>query len=131
MPKVTDPNILSGLVDDYSDVDPDTNDSSPGWIDGHRLKLIAKQVITRIFSKKQTKYWIYVAEGTREIFYKPSPSSPAWVRMGVSLTRIQNGFSPRSVHAVPMETYAEKFLGQGQRGPDFEWLKRNNFEPIL
>lgn len=123
MPKVTDPTILTGLVDAFLDNNPKTMDSSPGKIDGHQLRLVAQQIERRFLRKASIKNWIYVAEGTRELFYKPTPNSPAWVRMGVSLSRLKAGFSPRDEYAIPMEQYANYFLDQS----DHKWLKQNDF----
>ena len=115
-----DINLAVRFVDDYRDKDPTTRDSSPGKVDGHRLILIGTQKERRLLKKFvwPTKNFIFVEEGTRNIWYKPSFNNAGVVAMGFSLKLLDN--HPK---AVPMEQYASYFLDKS----DPVWLARNDF----
>jgi len=114
-----DMNSVVRFVDDYSDKNPKTNNSSPGKIDGKRLIKIGLQKERRLLVFKRTKHIIFVLEGTREIWYKNNFDYPVAVAMGFKVSQLK--WHPK---AVPMEQYARYFLDKS----DMEWLERNDYE---
>ena len=117
------------LVDDFTDDNYSTRDSCPGKVFGHNLVPIGRQIERRLFRKSKLKHLIFVAEGTRDIWYKNSYCDAGVVAMGFSLSKLD-----KHPKAVPMEVYAELFLdgldklvipvGTSAR----VWMKRNDFE---
>jgi hypothetical protein len=114
-----DMNSVVRFVDDYSDKNPKTNDSSPGKIDGKKLIKIGLQKERRLLIFKRTKHIIFVLEGTRNIWYKNNFDYPVAVAMGFKASQLK--WHPK---AVTMERYAQLFIDDA----DPEWLKINDYE---
>jgi hypothetical protein len=127
-----DINTAVRFVDDYMDKDPTTRDSSPGSVYGKKLKLVAYQWERRLIGRGKIKHVIFVAEGTRDIWYKKNYDYPAVVKMGFSLA--EQGMDRKS---LPMEVYSLIFIN-GKLYPDLfvvhlgtsvkNWMQRNDFE---
>ncbi len=122
-----DINTAVRFVDDFLDQDPRTRDSSPGKVHGHRLVLIGKQRERRFFKKfsHPIKNYIFLEEGTENIWYKQSFNNAGVVKMGFSLSEL--GMDKKS---VPMETYYKYFVANKGLTSSQEWLQRNDFELI-
>lgn len=123
-----DINSVVRFVDDWQDNDPKTRDSCAGKVFGHKLVKIGEQIERRWFGRGRVKNVIFVEEGTRNIWYKPSYCNAGVVAMGFSLSRLD--FHPS---AVSMERYAHYFLGSlGDNPIDTQnrlaWLERNDFK---
>lgn len=99
------------IVDDY--LKP-----NPGTINNNKLILVGHQIQRRVFGKGKIKHYIFVEEGTRNIWYKEALHSIGVVAMGFSYTKLK--LHPK---AIPMEHYAKLFLDEA----DNEWLKQNDF----
>lgn len=92
----------------------------PGTIRGKRLIPIAIQKERRIFKRlfKPIKTYIFVLEGTRNIYYKQDLCHPSVIAFGYS--KDDPDWDGKS---VPMEIYAKLFIDR----VDPEWLERNDY----
>ena len=124
-----DINIAVRFVDDWKDHDPKTRNSSPGTVNGNKLYQIGIQKerrLLKILTGHSIKNYIFVEQGTRNIWYKQSFNNAGVVMMGFSLSLL--GPHPKS---VPMETYAKAFLDGGYipelKADADAWLKRNDY----
>lgn len=107
------------FVDDYMDKDAKTIDRFPGKVFGNKLICIGKQTERRIFGRRKIKHIIFVAESTRDLWYKTSFDAVGVIAMGFSLKTLMFHKS-----AMSMEEYARIFLD----GADPFFLKRNDYE---
>lgn len=117
------------LVDDFEDKDYKTRNSCPGTVFGKQLVPVAVQRERRIIGKGRIKNWIFVLQGTRELWYKKSYCNAGVVAMGFSLNTMQPDNK-----SLPMEVYAEIFLDPDHlvNGVNSAiWRKRNDFESII
>lgn len=100
-------------------------DTCPGTVDGDKLIKIAVQKERRILKRlfKPIKNIIYLQEGTKMLWYKPSECFPAVIKMGISRKNLNEDSK-----SVPMEIYYNRLVVATLANE--EWIKRNDFELV-